>query len=106
MSKIDDLEHALLTAVAAAAAHEGSALGVGGSIDQIPEAVVGLRHASRHDFVERYAAVNKALHSNWTRLAEMPGYSKQLWKAIDNALSQYTREIATSVGFEGPWVPL
>lgn len=106
MSKIDDLEHALLTAVAEVAAHEGSALGVGDSIDEIPEAVVGLRHASRHDFAERYAAVSKALHGNWTRRVGTPGYHKPLWMAIDNALSRYTREIATSIGFEGSWVPV
>lgn len=105
MSRLDNLESALVAAVAKAAAHEGSALGTGDSIDQIPEAVIGLRHAARHDFVERYAVVSKALHENWTRRVGTPGYHKPLWMAIDVALSQYAHEIATSIGFKGPWVP-
>lgn len=105
MSRLDDLEKVLMATVAKTAAHEGSALGTGDSIDQIPEAVIGLRHAERHDFVKRYAAVSKALHENWTRRVGTPKYHKPLWMAIDVALSSYAREIATSIGYEGPWVP-
>jgi hypothetical protein len=45
VSKLDDLEKVLMDAVAKAAAYEGSALGTGDPIDQIPETVIELRHA-------------------------------------------------------------
>jgi hypothetical protein len=104
MSPLDDLQDAVMAAVAAAAAHEGTALGLGEPIDAITDAVIGLRHASRGDFVERYAAASKALHENWTRRVGTPGYHKPKWMAIDNALSRFAREITTQIGFEGPWV--
>ncbi len=106
MSDIDKLQDAVMLAVAKAATYEGTALGVGDTIDEIPSAVVGLRHATPHDFVERYAVVSKALHGNWSRRVGSPGYHKPLWMAIANALSQYAREISTSIGFEGEWVPV
>ncbi len=106
MSSIDDLERVLMNAVAKAAAHHGSPLGIGDSIDQIPEAVIGLRHALRFDFVKRYAAVSEVFHSNWRRRVGTPGYHKPLWMAIDNSLSEFAQEIAASIGFEGPWIPL
>jgi len=106
MSDIDRLQDAVMAAVAKAAAHEGTALGIGDAIDSIPSALIGLRHAARHDFVDRYGAASKALHGNWTRRVGMPGYAKPLWMAIDNAMTAFAREISTSVGFEGPWVPV
>lgn len=106
MSKIDDLEKILMNAVAQVATYHRSSLGTGDSIDQIPEAVIRLRHAARFDFVERYAAVSEVFHSNWRRRVGTPGYYKPLWMTIDNALSGYALEIATSIGFEGPWVPV
>lgn len=105
MSDIDRLQDAVMAAVAKAAAHEGTALGIGDTIDAIPSALIGLRHAARHDFVERYGAASKALHGNWSRRVGTPGYAKPLWMAIDNAMTAFARGISTSVGFEGPWVP-
>ncbi len=105
MSTLDGLQDAVMTAVAAAASHEGTALGLGEPIDEITEAVIGLRHARRGDFVERYAAASKALHENWTRRVRTPGYHKPKWMAIDIALNRFAREVSTRVGYDGPWVP-
>lgn len=104
MSDIDRLQDAVMAAVAKAAAHEGTALGIGDTIDSIPSALIGLRHATRLDFVNRFAEVSRALHSNWSARVGTPGYEKPLWMAIDNAITAFAREISTDVGFKGPWV--
>lgn len=105
MSDIDRLQDAVMAAVARAAVHEGTALGVGDPMDELPEALVSLRHASCANFVARYGATSKALHGNWTRRVGTPGYKKSVWMEIDVALSRFARAIATSVGFDGSWVP-
>lgn len=104
MSNIDELQDAVMAAVARAAAHEGTALGIGDSIDAIPSALIGLRHTARHDFVKLYGAASKALHENWSRRVGTPGYAKPLWMAIDNAMTAFAREVALMVGHVGPWV--
>lgn len=106
MSDIDKLQDVVMMTVAAAATHEGTVLGIGDTIDEIPEAVIGLRHATRLNFVERYGAASRALHSNWTRRVGTPGYKKSVWLDVDVALSTFARSIATAVGHEGPWVPV
>jgi hypothetical protein len=103
---IDALQHAVVTAVARAAVHEGTALGTGDTIDEIPETVVALSAASSpSEFVSRYGSASKALHANWTRRVGTPGYRKSLWMEIDVALSQLARAVAAKVGHDGPWVP-
>lgn len=103
MNDIDKLQDVVMAAIARAAAHEGSALGIGDSIDEIPEAVIGLRHATKFDFVTRYATASKALHVNWTRRVGTPGYKKAVWLEVDVALSTFARKISIGIGFEGPW---
>jgi hypothetical protein len=65
--------------------------------------VVGLRHATKFDFVERYGAASRALHENWTHRVGTPGYKKAVWLDVDVALS-FARSIATSVGHVGAWI--
>lgn len=104
MSDIDKWQDGVIASVARAAAHEGTALGTGDPIDRITDAVIGLRHATKSDFVERYGVVNKALHENWTRRVGTPNYKKSVWFDVDVALSTFARLIARSVGHEGPWI--
>lgn len=103
MSTIDDLQHVVVVAIAAAANHEKTALGLGGAFDEIAETVIGLRHANCGNFVERYAAASKALHANWTRRVGCPGHHKPLWMAIDVALNRFAREVTTQIGYDGSW---
>lgn len=103
---IDELQDAVMIAVVKTAAHEGTALGVGDSIDSIPSALVGLRHATERNFVERYTVTSRAVHENWTRRVGTPGYAKPLWMAIDNAMTVFAHEVSTCVGFKGSWVPV
>lgn len=106
MSDIDRLQDDAMAAVARAATHEGTALGVGDPIDELPEVLVSLRLATLSDFVHRYGAASNAFHRNWTRRVGTPGYKKSVWMEIDMALRRFARAIATSVGYDGPWVPL
>jgi|SRR5882672_4159906 len=106
MSDIDKWQDGVVASVARAAAHEGTALGTGDPIDRITDAVIGLRHATKSDFVERYGSANKALHENWTSRVGTPGYKKSVWLDVDVALSTFARSIAIAVGHEGPWVPV
>jgi hypothetical protein len=105
VNDIDRLQDEAMFAVARAAAHEGTALGIGAPIDELPEALVSLRHASPTDFVARYGVASKALHENWTRRVGTLGYKKSVWMEIDVALSRFARAVATSIGYDGPWVP-
>jgi hypothetical protein len=103
VSEINRLQDEAMVAIARAAAHEGTALGVGSPIDELPEALVWLVHASPMDFVARYGAASKALHENWTRRVGTPSYRKSVWMDIDVALSRFARAVATSIGYDGPW---
>lgn len=102
---IDDLLHAVMTAVTSAVSHEGTVLGIGDRIDEIPEAIVRLAHATRATFSDTYRAVSKALHENWTRRVGTPGYKKALWMAVDRAIANLAHHVATVVGHVEPWIP-
>lgn len=106
MSDIDKFQHAAVTAIAAAAAHEGTVLGIGDSVDEITDAIIGLRDATKSDFVKRYGAASRALHANWTRRVGTPGYKKAVWMEIDNAMVTFARAISARIGFEGSWIPV
>lgn len=101
---IDSLQHRVITTIAKVAAAEGTALGIGGPLDELPSAVVALGQASRFDFVRRYADVSKALHENWSKRVGSPTYMKSAWMEIDIAVTEFAREVAASVGHEGSWV--
>ena len=100
----DGLVHATTAAVAMVAAHEGTALGTGDSLDELVAATVKLGDATRSNIVDLYAEANRSLHRNWTRRVGTPGYVKRLWMDVDRALTSLAQAVAASVGHTGPLV--
>lgn len=52
----------------------------------------------REEFLSVFRAAHATLHQLWTAAVGKPGYDKETWKTIDNALARFARDAAENVG--------